>query len=128
MSRGLCGQCAEGTGRHLEAERGHRSGANAQEHTRDGVGTRNPELANHVRESLAILRVGPSEFVARVNSWFDQTIDRVSEGSRKHTHRVTVVAAFVVVLAVQLDIIAVVDGLSIDASSEMPSSAMRRNH
>jgi hypothetical protein len=41
---------------------------------------------------------------------------------------VTVVAAFVVVLAVQLDIIAVVDGLSIDASSEMPSSAMRRNH
>jgi hypothetical protein len=72
--------------------------------------------------------VGPSDFVARVNSWFDQTIDRVSEGSRKHTHRVTVVAAFVVVLAVQLDIIAVVDGLSIDASSEMPSSAMRRNH
>jgi hypothetical protein len=128
VSRGLCGQCAEGTGRHLEAERGHRSGANAQEHTRDGVATRNPELANHVRESLAILGVGPSDFVARVNSWFDQTIDRVSEGSRKHTHRVTVVAAFVVVLAVQLDIIAVVDGLSIDASSEMPSSAMRRNH
>ena len=82
VSRGLCGQRAEGTGRHLEAERGHRSGANAQEHTRDGVATRNPELANHVRESLAILREGPSDFVARVNSWFDQTIDRLSEVSR----------------------------------------------
>ena len=76
--------------------------------------TSNPELSNHVRDGLAILHEGASDFVARVNSWFDQTIDRVSEAFTKHTHRVTVAAAFVVVLVVQLDIIAVVDRLSID--------------
>ena len=34
----------------------------------------NPELANHVRDRLAILHGAGSRFVARVNSWFDQNI------------------------------------------------------
>jgi hypothetical protein len=49
-----------------------------------------------------------------VNSWFDQTIDRVSQRFTKYTHWVTIAAATVVVLAVQVDIIAVIDRLSID--------------
>ncbi len=76
--------------------------------------TSNPELAAHVREETAILQECATDYVAKIHSWFDQTIDRVSQAFAQHAHRVTVAAAFGVVLAVQLDIIAVVDRLSID--------------
>ena len=39
----------------------------------------NPELSNHVRDGMAILHEASSDFVAKVNSWFDQTMDRVSQ-------------------------------------------------
>ncbi len=74
----------------------------------------NPELATHLRAGLAILHEAPSDFVARVNSWFDQTIDRVSQRFTKYTHWITVGASLAVVLAVQLDIIAVCNRLWID--------------
>ena len=74
----------------------------------------NPELSNHLRDSLAILREASSDFVARVNSWFDQTIDRVVQRFTQYTHWVTLGVSVVVVLAVQLDIIAVADRLWID--------------
>jgi hypothetical protein len=74
----------------------------------------NPELSNHLRDGLAILHEAPSDFVARVNSWFDQTIDRVSQRFTNWTHWITMGAALIVVLAVQLDIIAVCDRLWID--------------
>ena len=74
----------------------------------------NPELPNQLRDGLAILHEAPSEFVARVNSWFDQTIDRVSQRFTHYTHWITMGVAVVVVLAVQLDIIAVADRLWID--------------
>ena len=45
---------------------------------------------------------------------FDQTIDRVSERFTKYTHWITLGAAVVVVLAVQLDMIAVANRLWID--------------
>jgi len=73
-----------------------------------------PNLANDVRQSVAILRAATSDYVARVNSWFDQTIDRVSERFTKYTHYVTIGIATIVVLAVQLDTIAVINRLSID--------------
>jgi hypothetical protein len=76
--------------------------------------TSNPELASSVRDELAILHEAASDYVAKIHSWFDQTIDRVSQAFTKHAHRVTIVTAFVVVLVAQLDIIAVVDRLSID--------------
>lgn len=74
----------------------------------------NPELSNHLRESLAILREVPSDFVARVNSWFDQTIDRVSQRFTQYTHWVTLGVSLFVVLVVQLDIIAIANRLWID--------------
>jgi hypothetical protein len=73
-----------------------------------------PELSNHLRDSLAILHEAPSDFVARVNSWFDQTIDRVSQRFTNWTHWITMGAALLVVLAVQFDVIAVCDRLWID--------------
>lgn len=74
----------------------------------------NPELANDVRQSLAILHTAASDYVAKINSSFDQTIDRVSERFTKYTHAITVGIAAAVVLTVQLDTIAVVNRLSID--------------
>jgi hypothetical protein len=74
----------------------------------------NPELANDVRQSMAILQVAASDYVARLNTWFDQTMDRVSQQFAKNTHVVTVCLAAAVVLSVQLDVIAVVDRFSVD--------------
>src|SRR5262249_17388087 len=74
----------------------------------------NPELATDVRQSLALIHEAGSDYVARVNSWFDQTMDRVSQRFTKYTHYVTLGIATVVALAVQLDVIAVVDRLSVD--------------
>ena len=73
-----------------------------------------PQLAADVRQTLAIVHGASSDFVARINSWYDQTIDRVSERFTNYTHLVTIGIAAVVVLTVQLDIIAVMDRLSID--------------
>jgi hypothetical protein len=74
----------------------------------------NPEISNQMRDGLAILHAASSDFVARVNSWFDQTIDRVSERFTKYTHWITMGVAVMVVLVVQLDMIAVTDRLWID--------------
>jgi hypothetical protein len=73
-----------------------------------------PQLANHMRQALAIVHGAGSDFVAKINSWFDQTIDRVSQRFTKYTHWVTIGIAAIVVLTVQLDIIAVMNRLSID--------------
>jgi hypothetical protein len=78
------------------------------------IETTNPEIPSPMREQMAILQECATHYVAKINSWFDQTMDRVSQAFAKHAHIVTVCAALVVVLAVQLDIIAVVDRLSID--------------
>jgi hypothetical protein len=73
-----------------------------------------PQLPTHMRQALAIIHGAPSDFVAKINAWYDQTIDRVSQQFTKYTHWVTLGIAVVVVLTVQLDIIAVLDRLSID--------------
>lgn len=74
----------------------------------------NPEISNQMRDGLAILHEARSDFVARVNSWFDNTIDRVSQRFTSYTHWITLAISVVVVVAVQLDIIAVCDRLWID--------------
>jgi hypothetical protein len=74
----------------------------------------NPELANDIRQAQALISEATSDYVARVNSWFDQTIDRVSQRFSHYTHWITLVASAVVVLTIQLDVIAVIDRLSID--------------
>jgi len=74
----------------------------------------NPELANHVRDRLAILHGAGSRFVARVNSWFDQTIDRVGQRFTYYTHGITVAIALIVVFGLQVNIVTVVNRLSAD--------------
>jgi hypothetical protein len=74
----------------------------------------NPELSNHMRDALALLHEASSDFVAKVNSWFDQTIDRVSQRFTHYTHWITMAVAVGVVVVVQLDIVAIADRLWID--------------
>ena len=83
----------------------------------------NPALSNQMRDGIAILHEAASPFVARVNSWFDQTIDRVSERFTKYTHWITFGVAVVVVLVVQLDMIAITDRHWVDGR---PAAAMAR--
>lgn len=74
----------------------------------------NPELATNVRQSIALMQEANSRFVAKINSWFDQTIDRVSDRFTASTRVVTVACSVVVVAAVQLDTIDVINRLSMD--------------
>jgi hypothetical protein len=73
-----------------------------------------PELAADVRQSLAILQEARSDYVAKVNSWFDQTIDRVSQRFASSTRAVTFVAAFLVAATLQVDTLMLVNRLSAD--------------
>ena len=74
----------------------------------------NPELANNVRVNIAILHEAPSPFVAKINAWFDQTIDRVSLRFTASTHMITLALALLTAVAVQMDVIAIVNRLYTD--------------
>jgi hypothetical protein len=74
----------------------------------------NPELANHVRDGLAIAHEAASNFVVRTNFWFDSTIDRVNHRFANSTRWVTIAVALGITLCVQLDVLAVVNRLNAD--------------
>ncbi|NJD05377.1 MAG: hypothetical protein FIA97_02625 [Methylococcaceae bacterium] len=74
----------------------------------------NPELATNVRHGIALMQEANSKLVAKINSWFDQTIDRVSDRFTASTRLVTVACSFVIVIFVQLDSICVINRLSVD--------------
>jgi hypothetical protein len=70
-----------------------------------------PELANGVRRDLAILQKATTQFVAKINAWFDQTIDRVSSVFTAHARIISFACAMAVAIALQLDTVAIVNGL-----------------
>ena len=74
----------------------------------------NPELTNNARARAAILRVASSGVVAKINLWFDQTIDRVSDRFTRHARIVTFFASLLLAVAIQLDTAALVSRLSTD--------------
>jgi hypothetical protein len=67
-----------------------------------------PTIAAHVRRDLAILQGAKSDLVARINSSFDQTIDRISSRFTLTTRQVSFAASFIVALVLQLDSIALI--------------------
>jgi hypothetical protein len=71
----------------------------------------NPELANDVRASMAILHETPSPFVAKINAWFDQTIDRVRLRFTTTTHALTLVLAILTAVVIQIDTIEIANRL-----------------
>src|SRR6266704_950755 len=76
----------------------------------------NPELANNVRMSMAIVHEAPSAFVAKINAWFDQTIERVRLRFTASTHAITFVLALFTAVAVQMDTLAIVNRLYADSA------------
>jgi len=74
----------------------------------------NPELANNVRFSRALMEEVSGKLVGKVNAWFDPVIDRVSARFTATAHQVTVVCSVLVALALQLDVVGLVNRLSVD--------------
>jgi hypothetical protein len=73
-----------------------------------------PEMSHVVRQNLAILHAAESDFVAKVNNWFDQTMDRTSQRFTASTRVVTFAGAFIVAFGLQVDTPAVVNRLAAD--------------
>jgi hypothetical protein len=73
-----------------------------------------PQLAEDVRHSMAIITNATSDLVAKVNSWFDRTIDRVGGRFTASTRAVTFFCALLIACAVQLDSVALINGLSVN--------------
>jgi hypothetical protein len=73
-----------------------------------------PQLSNMARANLAILQEAESHFVAKINTWFDQTMDRVSQRFTVSTRWVTFLCGVVLVAALQLDAIALINRIYVD--------------
>lgn len=83
-----------------------------------------PELAANVRQSMALLQAAKGQLVAKINGWFDQTIDRVGERFTLSTRIVTVICSLGVACAMQLDTIQLINRLSID--TELRNSLVQK--
>jgi hypothetical protein len=75
-----------------------------------------PALASNARTDMAILQAAQTKFVGKINGWFDQTIDRVSERFTTSARAITFACALIVALAVQLDAIHLLNTLWINDS------------
>jgi hypothetical protein len=73
-----------------------------------------PRLAADVRQTMAVLQEARSEFTAKIHGAFDQTIDRVAQRFTASTHAITFVAALLVAVGLQVDVIGLVNRLSAD--------------
>lgn len=75
-----------------------------------------PELSNMARQNLATLHAAQSDLVAKINNWFDQTMDRTSQRFTASTRAITFAGAFVVAFVLQVDTPALVNRLAADAA------------
>ena len=73
-----------------------------------------PGLSAAARQTAALLKVTQSDFVGKINSWFDQTMDRTSQRFTASTRAITFVGAFIVAFGLQVDTVMVYNRLSID--------------
>jgi len=73
-----------------------------------------PDLANMTRQNLAFLHAAPSDLVAKINSWFDQTMDRTSQRFTASTRAITFAGAFVVAFGLQVDTPSLANRLAMD--------------
>ena len=73
-----------------------------------------PELSHGARQNFAILQAAESDFVAKVNNWFDQSMDRTSQRFTASTRAITFAGAFVVAFGLQVDTLSLVNRLAAD--------------
>lgn len=74
----------------------------------------NPELSHNARVAIALLNFASSNFLGKFNTWFDQTMDRVSELFTRQARAVTALVAIVLAFALQLDSVGLINRLSVD--------------
>lgn len=74
----------------------------------------NPELSHNARLNIALLNFAASDYLSKLNAWFDQTIDRVSELFTRRIRAVTVAVAVVLAFVIQLDSVGLMNRLSVD--------------
>jgi hypothetical protein len=74
-----------------------------------------PDLSNAVRTDIVLLQTASSDFLAKIHSWFDQTIDRTVDRFTLTARQVTFCCAAAVVVFLQLDSIALINQLSTDS-------------
>ena len=74
----------------------------------------NPTLSNSQRSNSAILDCARSNFLGKLNGWFDQTIDRVTDRFTHRARGISSVVALVVAVGLQLDALQVINRLSAD--------------
>ena len=70
-----------------------------------------PAWASSFRHDTAIMQEASSQFVAKINALFDQTIDRVSARFTAHARVVTFGCSILVALVLQLDAVGIVNNL-----------------
>ncbi|HWC96714.1 MAG TPA: hypothetical protein VG456_08190 [Candidatus Sulfopaludibacter sp.] len=73
-----------------------------------------PDLSNAARTNMALITGAKSAFVTHVNSWFDQTIDRVSDRFTFTARTVTFFMGLLLAFVVQLDTPLLVNRLATD--------------
>ncbi|MGH8509298.1 MAG: hypothetical protein ACREVH_11370 [Gammaproteobacteria bacterium] len=80
-----------------------------------------PWLATHIRQTRAIIDAAANdvvgtatEFVGKVNAWFDESMDRVSQTFAQHTRVLTILGAAIVALGLPLDSLDLLERLSVD--------------
>jgi hypothetical protein len=73
-----------------------------------------PHLSNDARATIALLDHASSDFLAKLNGWFDQTMDRVTDVFTLRARLMTVLVAIILAFALQLDSISLINRLSLD--------------
>jgi hypothetical protein len=86
-----------------------------------------PELSNSVRLNMALLEHADSEYLSKFNSWFDQSVDRVSNLFTQRVWIVTALVSLVLAFAIQLDSIALLNRLSVNPElrNQLVAAALR---
>jgi hypothetical protein len=73
-----------------------------------------PEVSHTVRQNAAILHAAETDLVAKINNWFDQTMDRTSQRFTASTRAITFAGAFLVAFGLQVDTVALVNRFAAD--------------
>ena len=74
----------------------------------------NPALSHAMRQNIAMLHEAESDLVAKVNNWFDQSMDRTSQRFTASTRVITFVGAIIVAIGLQVDTLSLVNRLAVD--------------
>jgi len=86
----------------------------------------NPALSTTVRHNLALLHEAKSDYLAKINTWFDQTMDRVSERFTYSARIATLISAAIVAGIIQLDTVQIVNRLAADDATRNALVEMAR--